>query len=411
MNEWDEEDWKRFEDALRDREPWELAAELEQPPPDTGTLRELAARLDGERTAAQVRLEPLLTSLAAFDEAEIESDPAFHTRGVVDVLHGRARTLRNTQPQLALAAANAAASIAMKLAQVGSCPGSILGRAHVDHAWAFFFVGRYRDAEEALRRADAAFDDDPFVTDWDRAQASLVRANTYVETHRLDKASAEAVWAAAAFEAFGDFRYALAASLIEGGILFMRRDYHTAARLLDRLAAEAERIGDRLHFARARQTAGNCYVELGEHEKAAQYFFDALVVWDELRLDTERVRTNWSIGVLHKAMGDLEGAIVRIDEARRAFEAMGVVNDAAIARLELAEVLLLADRPDEVPDLLRNVVVSFTSEGIMHNAKLALAYLREAVEAGAIEPRIVRHVRDYLEELPTHPTSGFVPLR
>ena len=409
MNEWDDEDWKRFEDALRDREPWELAAELELPPPDTGVLRDFASRLDHERNAAQAWLEPLLTSQADFERVDVGNDSTYQTRGVVDVLHSVARTLRNTQPQFALVVADAAVSIATRLHQLDSCPGSILGRTHVDRAWALFFAGRYRDVEEALDRAEAAFDDDAFATDWDRAHASLVRANTYVEIYRLDEATAQALWASAVFEAFGDFRYALAASLIEGGILYMRRAYRDGAELLDRLAGDAERIGDRLHFARARQTAGNCYIELGEHAKAARYFADALNVWDELGLETERVRTNWSIGVLRKAEGDLDEAIARIDDARRAFEDMGVINDAAIARLELAEVLLLAERPDEVPDLLRNVVVSFTSEGIMQNAKIALAYLREAVDAGAVEPRIIRHVRDYLEDLPVRPTSVFLP--
>lgn len=410
MNDWNEEEWKRFEDALRDREPWELAAELELPPPDAGALRELAARLDEERSVAEELLEPLLVSMAAFQEARVERDPAFAKRGVVDVLNDAAGTLRKTQPQFALVTAGAAVTIAASLAREGSCPGRIVGRTHIEHAWALFLVGHYRDAEEALRSAEAAFDDDPRATDWDRAHGSLVRANLLVETHRLDEASAEAVRAAAAFSAFGDSRYFLIASLIEGGILYMRRDYRAAAEVLDRIAGEAARVGDRLHVARARQTAGNCYIELGEHQRAAAYFLEALAVWDELGLETERVRTNWSIGVLKKAAGDLEGAIDRIDDARRTFEALGVVNDAAIARLDLAEVLLLAGRPDEVPDLLRNVVVSFTSEGIVHNAKIALAYLREAVEAGAIEPRIIRHVRDYLDELPAHPTSPFAPL-
>ncbi len=410
MNEWNEEDWKRFEDALRDREPWELAAELALPPPDAGALRELAARLDEERSVAEGMLEPLLTSMAAFQRAGVERNPAFAKCGVVDVLNDAAGALRKTQPQFALITAGAAVSIATKLAKAGSCPGRIVGRTHIEHAWALFLVGHYRDAEEALRRADVAFDDDPRATDWDRAHGSLVRANTFVETHRLDEAGVEAARAAAAFSAFGDSRYFLVASLIEGGILFMRREYRSAAEVLDRIAEEAGRVGDRLHVARARQNAGICYIELGEHDKAAAYFFEALAVWDDLGLETERVRTNWSIGVLQKATGDLEGAIERIDEARRTFEALGVVNDAAIARLELAEVLLLAGRPDEVPGLLRNVVVSFTSEGLMHNAKIALAYLREAVEAGAIEPRIIRHVRDYLDELPAHPTSAFAPL-
>lgn len=410
MNDWNNEQWQRFEEALRSPEPWELADQFLIPPPNVAPLRLFAARLDEERTAARAQLEPLLASLETFTAAKVDSDPAFHTRGVVDVLNDAARPLRNTQPQLALATATAAVTIASKLAKVGSCTPRILGRTYMERGWALFFVGRYREAEEALRNADVAYDQDPLATDWDRAHAALARANVYVETHRHDEASREARFAAKAFATFGDHHYSLAANLIEGGVLLMRRAYRAGAELLDRLAAEAHRAGDRLHFARARQTAGNCYIELGEYAKAERYFFEAFVIWDELGLDTERVRTSWSLGVLRRATGDLESAIAIIDDARRSFEELGVVNDAALARLELAEVLLLAERPSEVPALLRDIVVSFTSEGIMRNATIALAYLREAAESGALEPRLVCRVRDYLEELPADPAAVFTPL-
>jgi tetratricopeptide (TPR) repeat protein len=411
MNEWDEQDWKRFEDALRDREPWELAAELELPPPDTGALRELATRLDEERTAAQALLEPLLVSLRVFEEAQVERDGRFRTRAAVDALTTAAVNWRERQPAFALVIATAAVTIATKLASVHELRPMLLGSARLERAKALFVIGKYRECEEELVRADAAFGDDPFATEWEHARVSLVRSNIYVETHRPDEAMVEARGAARTFRAFGDTALYLAARMVEGGVLVIQRSFRAAADTLDALAAEALRAGDQLHRARARQTAANCYIELREYETAAAYLFEALTLWDELGLDTERVRTNWSIGVLLLARGEVDSAIERIDQARRSFEALGVVNDAAIARLELAEALLAADRPAEVPDLLRNVVVSFTSEGIMHNARIALAYLREAVEAGAIEPRIIRHVRNYLEELPTHPTSAFTPLR
>ncbi|HEY0158994.1 MAG TPA: tetratricopeptide repeat protein [Thermoanaerobaculia bacterium] len=406
MKQMTEEEWQTLEEALRDPEPWLLAEVLAAPPPDPGRLCELAARLDEERAAARELLAPLLVSPEAF-AAAIAEDPRYHSRGVVDVLSEAARPLRNTQPLLALSAADAAVSIAAKLVKAEECGPRTAGTAHVERAWALFFVGRYRDAEEALREADLAFDEDPQATDWDRAHASLARANVYVETHRLEEASEEALSAAAAFDSFGDEKYYLAASLVEGGVRLMQRDYRGGARLLDRLATQAARTGDRLHVARARQTAGNCYIELGDYDKARDYFYEALAIWDELGLETERLRTNWSIGVLAKATGDLDGAIERIDEARRAFEALGVVNDAAIARLDLAEVLILAGRSSEVTDVLRNVVVSFTSEGVMRNAAIALAYLREAVDADAVEARLVRHVRAYLEELPSSPEKIF----
>ncbi|HEX6100702.1 MAG TPA: hypothetical protein VF432_30575 [Thermoanaerobaculia bacterium] len=410
MNEWDEEDWKRFEDALRDREPWELAAELELPPPDTTALRELAGRLDQERTAAQQRLEPLLTSLETFERAGVERDPAFRSASAVSVLTSAAMALYEREPAFALAVATAAVNIGASLPEHLLPVPAVLGLARVERGKVLFLIGRYREAEEELRLADETFDLDPFATDWERARGALIRANVYVETLRLDEAVSVARAAALVFRVFGDPSRFLAARLVEGGVLLLQREYRTAADVLEGLAEEARRRDDRLHLARALQTAGNCYIELGEHEQAARRFTEALALWDELGLNVERVRTSWSLGVLDRAMGDLDAAAGRIDGARRSFEALGIVNDAAIARLELAEVLLLAQRPDEVPDLLRNVVVSFTSEGLMQNAKIALAYLREAVEAGAIEARIVRHVRDYLQELPARPESVFLPL-
>lgn len=407
MKQMTEEDWQAFEDALRDPEPWLLADALSAPPPNPARLRALAAKLDEERAAARELLCPALVSPEAFAAAAIDEDPRYHSRGVVDVLNESARPLRNAHPLLALSAADAAVSIATRLMKMNDCPPRVAGTAHVDRAWALFFIGRYRDAEEALRQADAMFDEDPQATDWDRAHASLVRANVYVETHRLEEASEEALSAAAAFDSFGDEKYYLAASLIEGNILFLRRDYHNAVRVLNRVAVDAARNGDRVLSAGARQSAGNCYIELGEVDKAEPYFLEALSLWEEQGLYVEQVRTRWSLGALQKARGDLDGAIGRIDEARRAFEDLGIVNDAALARLELAEVLLLAERADDVPDLLREVVVSFTSEGVMRNASLALAYLREAVEAGAVEARLVRQVRAYLEELPSHPEKIF----
>jgi tetratricopeptide (TPR) repeat protein len=404
MNHIEEDDWQFFETALRDPEPWLLADALSAPPPDPRRLRDLAARLDEERADARELLAPALVSLERFEAAAVARNLVYQSRGVVDVLTEAARPLRNTQPLLALAAADAAVAIATRLAEVDECPWRVAGTAHVERAWALFFVGRYREAEESLRFAVAAFDEDPQATDWDRAQASLVRANVYVETHRLEEASEEALSAAAAFDSFGDRQYYLTASVIEGHVLFLRRDYRAAANLLDRVAMQTN---DPLLRARVRQSAGNCYIELGEYDRAESYFFEAGALWEELGLHVERVRTSWSLGALAKARGDLSTAIERIDAARAAFDAIGIVNDAAIARLELAEVLLLAGRAEEVPALLRDVVVAFTAEGVMRNAALALAYLRESVAAGAVEARLVRHVRLYLEELPSHPEKSF----
>ena len=111
------------------------------------------------------------------------------------------------------------------------------------------------------------------------------------------------------------------------------------------------------------------------------------------------------------AGGDFRNGIEQLDRVRVEFEALGVVNDSALVRLELAEALLVANRPSRVPDLLRNIIVSFASEGMMRNANMALAFLKEALQKRRASVRVVRYVREYLEELSSRPSATFIPPR
>ncbi len=405
-----DEEWHHVEQALREPEPWTLLDELLLPPPDPRPLRELAATLEEERAAAREKLQPLLESPERFEAARVAEDAEFQSSAVVEVLTDLADALHDARPQFALTLADAAVSIGMSLAAVHELRfKSLLGYARLARAKALFIIGRYREAEEELRIADGAFADDRYATEWDFARVRLLRSNVFVETHRLDDAVAQASHAARVFAEFGDARRYLAARLIEGGVLFVRRDYRDAARLLDDAAEQSRKTRDQLNRARARQTAGNCYIELGEFARAEAYLNEAVELWKQLGLNVECVRSSWSLGVLARARGDFETAIARIGDAAVQFDAAGVINDAAVARLELAEELLLARRGDEVPDVLRGVVLSFTNEGMMRNANLAVAYLREAAEAGSVETRLIRQVREYLEGLPSHPGSVFMP--
>ena len=69
--------------------------------------------------------------------------------------------------------------------------------------------------------------------------------------------------------------------------------------------------------------------------------------------------------------------------------------------------LLAAEKPERVPELCRAITLTFSSEGMMRNAKKALAYLAEAVTSGDATPEAVRHVRAFLEHLSEHPNEEF----
>jgi hypothetical protein len=86
-----------------------------------------------------------------------------------------------------------------------------------------------------------------------------------------------------------------------------------------------------------------------------------------------------------------------------------MLADAALVALERAEVLLVMGRPEEVPHICRALLDQFTRIGMTSRAITALSFLREAVAMGAVTPSLVRHVHDFLRDLPKHPTRAFAP--
>ena len=77
-----------------------------------------------------------------------------------------------------------------------------------------------------------------------------------------------------------------------------------------------------------------------------------------------------------------------------------MITDAGLVALELAEALLIAGDASEVPSICRDIVARFTAGGMTSRAITALSFLREAVAIGQANPSLVRHVYNFLRELP-----------
>jgi tetratricopeptide (TPR) repeat protein len=404
----------KIDGALRESIAWEIGDDIrtEIAPPPSKTLQAHAWQVDEERMQAHGELGPLLASPLRFRNERVERDPKYQTAGAVVVLYETAKELQEKQPQFALLVANAAVSLASKLALTGALRSMLrLGRAYLEQGRTLFVMGRYRDAEESLDQAEQAYDLDDDTTGWDLATVWLIRANVFVESERLSEARILATAAARQFRIFGDTFLYLNAQLLLAGVLFMEGEYRASAHAAEDVLRQSRARGDALLMGRALQNCGEAYLLLREYERAIPYYLEAYAIWDELGLEAERIRTNWSLATVETETGETESGIRRLDQTYRAFEALGIVNDAALARLPLAEVLLSVWRAEAVPDLLRNLVVSFASDGMMRNARIALAYLNEAVEQNRVSAGLIRHVRSYIERIPLQPTARFVPFR
>jgi tetratricopeptide (TPR) repeat protein len=405
---------EKIDGALRDTVSWEISDDIrsEIAPAPLGTLQTRARVMDDERAQARTQLAPFLGSPKKFRGAYVDRDPRFQTAGAVAVLYDSAKEFQEKQPQFALLVANAAVVIANKLAMSGGLRSMLhLGRAYLERGRTQFVIGRYKDAEESLDKAEHAYDRDDNTTGWDLATVWLVRANIYVESERFSEGRVLATAAAREFRIFGDTALYLNAQLLLASVLFMEGDHRASAKAAEEIIQRSRVRGDTVLLARALQNCGEAYLLLREYEKAVPYYLEAYAIWDELGLEAERIRTNWSLATVETETGELENGIRRLDETYRAFEAVGVVNDGALARMQLSEALLRAGRPETVPDLLRDVVVTFASEGMQRNARIALAYLHDAVEQKRVSADLIKHVRAYIEQLPFQPNAQFVTLQ
>jgi tetratricopeptide (TPR) repeat protein len=400
--------------GLRDPSTWQrLEVMLTPAPPESaGALVARAEELDRERQDARELLKEALASPVAFAGLNIEHDSRYWSSGVVDELCSAAQALRQRHPKFALDVAVAATRIAAQLEKNGSLRSpALMGRTWMELGVSLGVLTRYREAEEAFTKAEAAFSNDPRDETWDLTVTQLNRAIVCSETERLAEAITIAQHCASVFATYGDMRHQVSALIVEGSARGYSADHQGALAIFERVIEISSTTGDDLARARALQNAANAYLELEKFSKAETYYVEALTLWDELAMPVERIRTCWTLGSLAMRTGDYPAAISIFSRTIADFEALGVGNDAALVRLEMAEALAAAGRGDEVPTVVKDTVVTFASERMTRSANIALAYLRDAVATTRDVVPIIRHVRSYLEQLPTSPSVDFTPLR
>ena len=401
-----------FDTALHDPLPWEVAesmpARREAPPALLDQARAIAA------ADAQARdlVLPLVDSAIRFREARVENDPRFFTLAVIRLLCKVANGMHERQPQFGLVLADTALSIADKLPEpMKSRSAWCVGTAWRERATALRCVGRFKDAEEVLDRAEEAFESDDHVEPFDLAIVAYVRATVYCEMERFSEASQLAREAALVFQQYGDKQRYLAARVAEAGSFYCADRYAEALPIFEAVGVDARASNEMWMLAVALANAASCYTRLGRFEKAFAYYADALDVVTDLDVPTERARILWALAALKVESGRYEEGLPELERAHMQLVSFGLMNDAALAGLDLIAGLIAVGDTERVPDLCRSVAATFAAEGLSRNARKALAYLSETVGSGNVDPDAVRHVRTYLARLAIHPQEEFQQLQ
>jgi len=382
--------------------------------PDAAGLADVLAyaeELRQEEARAAVIVPPILAEDPTHWGSLVAGSTDYRRPMVVRNLLTAAQGELERQPARALAIATLASDIADHITPGAFRADIVLycrGSAWKERANALRYLGRYPEALQALDRAEEWFAQ-TVNPELDLAVLDYIRAWVVAQLDRTDEALRLARRCATTFMRYGDLERENHAGLLEAAILFDRREFTKSRDAFLALRGAIQAQGHLPTLARLYSNLGNVLAELGDLDASGKYLHQAMKLFEELGLTTERVRVRWILGRIMVQAGRSNEALVMLDQVAAEFDALEMVDEAGCAQLLRAETLLALGQPATVPALCRALIDRFARIGAHHSALAALAFLREASERGPVTPQVVRHVRVFLEALRTHPDRVFVP--
>lgn len=397
------EEIREFDNDLADDDAWGVR--------DDGLASFSAERAEEDAEAQELLAEFDDAPSTAFVWADLPSNRDYYTGGVVRALSKRAHEMADRDPRYALELADAAISIAQRLSE-DAYPAMALhewrGEAWKEKASALFCLGRFAETMQAVDRAEAEYKQLSHAG-VGHVAVLYIRASVLYEQEDYEEASRLLDRSAAAALHLGEIDRYMAALHMRGSIYYDKRQFSDAAAMFATILRFGERENLPVWIARECLTLGSCYVDLGELQEARRHLEMALLQFTALRFDTEIARTQWALALLMFAEGKRVQAIQTLRQSVSDFSRFQMPTDAAIAAVQLAEMLHTMGRNRDIPQLLAGVVQTFTQAGKLTGALTALAYLKEAAISGRFSKPLTTHVRRYLSRVDHQPALLFAP--
>lgn len=401
-----------IDEAMREAETWQQVDTLLTRSARLEEALALKARIDDEDKAAERLLAPLLTSPLRFRSANVAENPKAQTAGVVRYLCAAAHDLHEKRPQFSLELTTTANAVALALEKgPHTARRFCIALSLRERANALRYLGKFADALKALEYAEKLFDRMPATDPHDVAIVWMIRATILMEMDHLAEAQQLAGASRRIFCDYSDGARELSALLIEASCLHFAGKNAEAASVFEAVIEKARVEGNTKILAHAMNDAATAYLDLEDFGRAERYYIEALIVFDELGLATDKAVIAWSLALVLVRRGELGAGAERLDDARAELHRLGLLNDHGLATLDWAAARLALDEPAGVADACKGIVMRFESEGMMKSARLALAHVHEALARGTATPALLQHVRKYLELLPSRPNVAFVPLQ
>ena len=241
------------------------------------------------------------------------------------------------------------------------------------------------------------------------ASVELVRAAVYCERHDLETAAVHAERAKRRFDELGHEHRRTKALHLLGTIKYNALEISAAAEIFKLVIDFGEKWSDVEWIAKGSYSLAYCELDRGDLGTASVLFTKALVILRETGPVADRISTEWGLArvVLHG--GKATEAVRRLRHVKAAFEALGMLTDAAHVGVDMAEALLVLEQPDQVAKIAADSFRLLEKAGVLTAALTALAYLEEAAASRRLTPNVIQVVRQFLRRAERDPELIFIP--
>jgi len=407
------DEYRSIVKVMADEASWNTRDLRDDPNPQTvATLRAFATSMVREDEEAESYVAALLEGPRETWMPRLKAHPEWRTAGVVRKLVGDAYGALTRMPLDGVEMTSLAIEIADHLVDdryPTDTVARVRGHAWREHAYGLFYVGDFKQSLAACDRADAELSR-CVVDEYDRARVGVVRALSLRPFDRLADTLALALQSAKTFAAFGDYGRVAAASISAVHVQFEKRDFNAALQTLLTLQHDL-RNGDAAQRALIASNLGYCYGELGDITSAVAHFCAAAEIHEQAGSATGVLRARWNIAGHYARGGRIAEALALLTAVRSEFHRFAMHDEYVVCGLEIAELLLIQERFDTAEFLCREIAAEIDAVEMSGTkcAMTAIAYLQEAVRSRAATPKVVRHVRNYIERLPEDPNLPFAP--
>jgi len=365
---------------------------------------ETARRLKSERATAEEVVRQLLRATPLAEWPRLVDREELRNSGALERLGCESRDLLEKKPQEALAIAELATTIADSLDEE-SYPKVVLAQiqaaAWKDRANALRYLSRIDAAFSAISRAEKTLMSHAALA-VDRAIVALVKAMVVWELGDALSAHKLLDDAEAVFQEVGDEHHSQQTRLINAGVLYKEDRFEEASLIYEQLMRSAQGANDIETIARLHNNLGYCKTHLGQFTAANMHFSDAIALFTDLGFRAEAIRTERGAGQLLVEKGQTATGLTRLRTARVAFMRFGMIRDAALCGLRMAEAYLATGDVEAARAVTRDVARDFVEARFSSESIQMLYGLEQTISVEAESFERIRHVHGFIASIAEH---------